>query len=172
MITKEEPLKILQKYPKGTKIRLKNMEDPFPVPKGTIGVVEYVDDAGTIHMCWGNGSSLGLVVGKDDFEVVSPAPSKSCGFGFIDFLANRNVVKVTNEEEFEEFVSFLDFLGIVGVLKNKLKFKDWQELALLNNRSQNCFLFEYDNSRGLTWSDNIQGSIGWYGVEPLTVKDL
>lgn len=80
MITKEETLKILQKYPKGTKIRLRNMEDPYPVPEGTLGIVEHVDDAGTIHMRWENGSSLGLVVGEDDFEIVSPAPSKSYGF--------------------------------------------------------------------------------------------
>lgn len=61
------------KYLPGTRIRLIHMgDDPYPVPDGTKGTVDYVDDMGTIHMRWDNGSSLGLVVGEDEFEVLEP----------------------------------------------------------------------------------------------------
>ena len=31
----------------------------------------YVDDIGTLHMKWQNGSGLGVVVGEDSFKVIS-----------------------------------------------------------------------------------------------------
>lgn len=46
------------------------MTDAMGVPSGTKGIVDYVDDAGTIHMKWSNGSKLGLVVGEDDFKII------------------------------------------------------------------------------------------------------
>ena len=62
---------IKQKYPKGTRIMLNSMDDPHhPVPTGTLGTVETVDDIGTIHMKWDNGQSLGLIVGEDSFYVI------------------------------------------------------------------------------------------------------
>ncbi len=66
--------RIKEQYPEGTRILLESMEDMQAVPPGTRGVVEYVDDIGTIHMEWDNGSSLGLVVGKDKFSVVTVEP--------------------------------------------------------------------------------------------------
>ena len=50
----------------GTKVRLLHMNDPFTtIPTGTIGVVSGVDDAGTVHTIWSNGSTLGAVFGED-----------------------------------------------------------------------------------------------------------
>ena len=59
---------IRQTYAPGTRIELQHMEDPQPVPDGTLGSVAYVDDAGTIHMKWDNGRTLGLVPGEDQFR--------------------------------------------------------------------------------------------------------
>lgn len=60
-----------QSYPKGTVVRCLSMDDPYhPIPKGTLGKVLHVDDIGTIHVAWENGSSLGLVIGEDSFEKV------------------------------------------------------------------------------------------------------
>ena len=64
---------IKTKYPEGTCIRLIKMgDDPQPVPPGTLGTVQFVDDMGTIHMRWQTGSSLGLIVGEDEFEIIPP----------------------------------------------------------------------------------------------------
>lgn len=61
-----------ERYPAGTVIRLKHMEDPYaPVPPGTVGEVALIDDAGNIHMKWQNGRCLALIEGVDDFEVIS-----------------------------------------------------------------------------------------------------
>lgn len=58
-------------YPKGTRIELISMEDPFaPIAAGTQGTVVCVDDIGTIHMEWDNGRTLGLIPGEDSFKVV------------------------------------------------------------------------------------------------------
>lgn len=69
-ITKET-LKFLRTLlPKGTKIVLDHMtNDPYPVPDGTIGVVDHIDDSGQIHCRWETGSSLAVIPGVDQFHV-------------------------------------------------------------------------------------------------------
>ena len=41
-----------RKYPPGTRLQLGCMEDDFPVPPGSMGTVECIDDAGQIHVDW------------------------------------------------------------------------------------------------------------------------
>lgn len=58
-------------YPVGTKVQLISMRDEkYPVLPGTIGEVTGIDDAGSIHMKWENGSSLALIPEVDSFKVV------------------------------------------------------------------------------------------------------
>ena len=58
-------------YPKGTRIELIYMNDPFaPVPDGTKGTVEFVDDMGQLHMKWDNGRTLGLIPNVDSFRKI------------------------------------------------------------------------------------------------------
>lgn len=62
-----------RKYPSGTKIVLDRMgEDPRPVPRGTKGVVLFVDDIGTVHCSFENGRQIGLVPGEDFFHRLDP----------------------------------------------------------------------------------------------------
>jgi hypothetical protein len=69
MQAKSEMLKRM--YPKGTRIELISMDDPYnPIKAGTKGTVEFVDDMGTIHMKWDNGRTLGLVAGEDSFKII------------------------------------------------------------------------------------------------------
>lgn len=50
------------------------MDDPYrKIPKGTIGTVEFVDDAGQIHTCWHGHGSLPLIYGEDEWEKVGDA---------------------------------------------------------------------------------------------------
>lgn len=63
--------RIKEQYPQGTRIKLNYMDDPYhPIPEGTKGTVEHVDDAGQIHMKWDNGGGLALVPNVDDFHIV------------------------------------------------------------------------------------------------------
>ena len=63
---------IKKMYPEGTKIKLNYMKDNYnPVPNGTLGIVDHVDDAGQIHVKWENGSSLALLYDEDDFEIIN-----------------------------------------------------------------------------------------------------
>lgn len=70
---KEQLEALRRKYPAGTKIILHRMNDPYPVPPGTIGTVEYIDDGGNIHMVWSNGRTLSLIEGVDDFSIAHGA---------------------------------------------------------------------------------------------------
>lgn len=66
----EEIKDIKKKYIAGTKIKLIKMYDLQEVPVGTKGIIEFIDDIGTLHIKWENGSTLGLVVGVDEFEII------------------------------------------------------------------------------------------------------
>lgn len=62
-----------EQYPPGTRIRLRQMNDPYaPVPPGTEGIVDFVDDGCGIHMKWDNGRTLALLPDQDHFEVIAP----------------------------------------------------------------------------------------------------
>lgn len=66
-----------EKYPKETLIKVNEMHDPInPVPPGTIGKVKCVDDAGTIHVAWENGQSLGIITGVDSFDKVKDSTKR------------------------------------------------------------------------------------------------
>lgn len=68
---KEYIEQLRKKYPVGTKIQLISMRnEEYPVLPGTIGEVKWVDDIGSIHMRWENGSSLALIPEIDSFKVV------------------------------------------------------------------------------------------------------
>lgn len=64
--TKIESLRRI--YKPGLRIELIQMEDMHGVPPGTQGTVDYVDDAGNIHMKWDNGSTLSLIEEIDKFK--------------------------------------------------------------------------------------------------------
>ena len=72
-MNKDKVKQLRDRYPKGTRIQLISMEDPYAsIAPGTEGEVAFVDDAGSIHMKWNNGSSLALIPGEDSFRVLPP----------------------------------------------------------------------------------------------------
>ncbi len=65
-IRKEELEALREKYPKECRVELVKMDDPYrEMPPGLKGTVEGVDDSGSIHVHWDNGSSLAVIFGED-----------------------------------------------------------------------------------------------------------
>ena len=63
--------KLRKEYPKGTRVRLIEMCDPYrDMPAGLEGIVQMVDDAGGIHVNWSNGSSLAALYGIDKIQKI------------------------------------------------------------------------------------------------------
>ena len=59
-----------KQYPVGTKIQLISMRDEkYPILPGMIGEVTHIDDMGSIHMKWENGSFLAIIPEVDSFRV-------------------------------------------------------------------------------------------------------
>ena len=66
-IKKEELEALRERYPQGCRVELIKMDDPYrEMPPGLKGVVTGVDDSGSIHVNWQNGSSLAVVFGEDE----------------------------------------------------------------------------------------------------------
>lgn len=60
-------------YPKGTRVRFIHTNDPWTrLVAGALGTVSLVDDFGTVHINWDDGSHLGLSdTYGDRFEAVA-----------------------------------------------------------------------------------------------------
>ena len=67
--SRETVVALRQQYPKGTRVELLSMDDPYSKLKpGDRGTVEMVDDIGTIFVKWDRGSSLGVAYGVDSVK--------------------------------------------------------------------------------------------------------
>lgn len=55
---------------KGDRVELVSMDDNQAPPVGTCGTVYHIDDIGTIHVRWDNGSGLGLIPGVDQYKII------------------------------------------------------------------------------------------------------
>ena len=65
MISSEVLLALRERYPKGTRVELVQMDDPLAPPVGTKGTVKGVDDIGSIMVAWDNGCGLSVAYGAD-----------------------------------------------------------------------------------------------------------
>ena len=65
MISKEALQALRERFPRGTRVELVQMDDPQAPPVGTKGTVRGVDDMGSIMVAWDNGSGLNVVYGVD-----------------------------------------------------------------------------------------------------------
>lgn len=70
---KERVEQLRKRYPEGTKIELVEMDDVQAPPVGTVGIVQGVDDLGSLLVRWENGSSLSVIDGVDRVKKI---PSK------------------------------------------------------------------------------------------------
>lgn len=72
MISSAERMILRNMYPPGCRVVLENMEeDPYvKLNPGDLGTVDFVDDAGQIHVSWDRGHSLAMVFGVDHCRCV------------------------------------------------------------------------------------------------------
>ncbi len=100
MIYNEKKVEMLrQRYPEGTRICLDSMDnDPRPIPPGTKGTVQFVDDAGTLHCKFDNGRTLGVIPDVDQFHKIDQEQAQT------DEQAEENALndKITETEDIEE----------------------------------------------------------------------
>jgi len=136
-LSQEEIQNIKLKYVKGTKLKLIKMYDLQKLDPGTTGIVDFVDDAGQIHMNWENGRTLALQPGIDEFEILCPICGKSLKdkthklfeIGQIRPFAYGNTVylgKITNIDE-ENHIYTLE------EIENKKEYKVSQEYVFLGD---------------------------------------
>ena len=64
-ISQERINSLREIYPRGTRVKLLQMDDVKAPPVGTTGTVFWVDDTGNILVDWDNGSCLNIVYGID-----------------------------------------------------------------------------------------------------------
>lgn len=68
---KEIVERLRQSYPKGTRVELVKMDDPYTrLRPGDKGTVDFIDDSGTIFCRWDSGSGMGVVCGEDEIKAI------------------------------------------------------------------------------------------------------
>ena len=65
IISREALQALRERFPRGTRVELVQMDDPQAPPIGTKGTVLGVDDLGSIMVAWDSGGSLIVVYGED-----------------------------------------------------------------------------------------------------------
>lgn len=79
MYNKKKVERLKQHYSKGTRICLDSMvNDPQPIPSGTMGTVLAVDDMGQLVMKWDNDRSLSLIPGEGRFHFIQQKMKPDC----------------------------------------------------------------------------------------------
>ena len=107
---------IRKMYPRGTRVELVSLEDPYSrLPEGTRGTVDAVDDIGTIHARWDNGSRLGVVYGVDSIRIVTEVSGvlkeqilQVRDTGLVNMFDVKGVREIAEAMELAELVRFLD----------------------------------------------------------------
>lgn len=77
--SREQVQRIREQYPKGTRVELLHMSDPYnrSLHPGSLGTVDFVDDVGTVFVNWDCGSGLGVVIGVDEVQIIGKAGKKN-----------------------------------------------------------------------------------------------
>ena len=114
-----------EQYPKGSRIQLTEMgADPRPIPPGTRGTLDFIDDAGQFEVTWDNGRHLALVIGEDRFTVQPPEPVTLKLYMPLtaDFYPRDEWGDVAEESESWDGRTLLDYENIIlgALVKDRL----------------------------------------------------
>jgi hypothetical protein len=114
---KEQVERVRQEYPKGTRIEVTAISDPYSkLAVGSLGTADFVDDTGTLFCDFDNGEHIGLLYDVDGYRKVPTVSDKV----FEQVLELRKlpycpnmfdvhaVQRLAFENEFYELVDFIE----------------------------------------------------------------
>jgi len=113
---KEQVERVRETYPKGARVELVSMSDPYTTLKpGDLGTVDHVDDIATVFVNWDNGSTLGAVYGVDSIKRV-PKISGTVraqilavrATGKTNMFDTNAVQRIANDLGYYELVCFIE----------------------------------------------------------------
>ena len=99
MIDRAQVERLRKQYPIGSRIELVEMvDDPRPIESGTKGTLLDIDDIGTLFVKWDNGRCLGVVPGKDVFNVLPSDQPEKAGPGVPGTPQSRHKTRRSGQE--------------------------------------------------------------------------
>jgi hypothetical protein len=118
----EQVARLRSQYPKGTRVELRQMNDPQAPPVGAHGTCLGVDDIGSILVAWDNGSQLNVAYGED---IVRRLPGMSDTVkeqalairetGLTNMFDTATVQRLAFERGYYELVDFIETAAKVYV---------------------------------------------------------
>jgi len=129
---KEQVARVRAAYPKGARVALVSMSDPYATLKpGDLGTVDFVDDTGSVFVDWDCGSTLGVVYGVDGIrlltkaEVIKEQCRKVAATGRTNMFDTKAAFEIALEMGFNELADFIfmetkrySILILTGELEN------------------------------------------------------
>jgi len=111
---KEQVARVRAAYPKGARVALVSMSDPYATLKpGDLGTVDFVDDTGSVFVDWDCGSTLGVVYGVDGIrlltkaEVIKEQCRKVAATGRTNMFDTKAAFEIALEMGFNELADFI-----------------------------------------------------------------
>ncbi len=102
------------RYPKGARVELVSMSDPYTTLKPSDrGTVSFIDDTGTVFCNWDSGSTLGAVYGADEIrllgksEVVKEQCKAVARTGRTNMFDSKAAFEIALEMGFHELADFI-----------------------------------------------------------------
>lgn len=83
-ITESELRALKAKFKLGSRVQLDYTNKPQSIPVGTKGTVQSIDDTGTIHVSWDNGSNIGVTYGIERCHVITDTTTIDSDFNYTD----------------------------------------------------------------------------------------
>ena len=113
----------------GMRIRMVSMvDDPNPVPMGTEGTINFIDDMGTIHVKWDDGRLLGVIPSVDRYQLLEAETIKQA-ISQEPTRVKRSMpnVKITRADGSPTKVSGVKIKGVTDFMSDKKKKKSKKE---------------------------------------------
>lgn len=111
-----------------------------------------------------------LYIKHEELEDYKP---KFCNYKWIDFLSHTNVVEIKNYTDFSKFKAFLEQHDLIDLLRDSLYFDRFlEQIGHSPFNKPECLWLDYSNHKGISWWDNKEEVIEYFGDEPIKVDEL